>query len=795
VSVRDLVEQIERSGDINFRFSTRSNAMDGIRGHQKLQKSRRDDYLSEAKVNDVIEFEGIRLEIGGRVDGYYPDPNKFIVEEIKTVRVDVAHIPHSITRLYWGQVKIYACLLARQHNVSKLTIRLAYLDLDSGEEHQFDEQVTAVELETFYNEVSSKYIGFLHRKRQWIDARDENINTLKFPYSTYRPGQRLMAVSVYKNLKNESQLVLQAPTGIGKSIASIFPSIKSMPDLAYEKIFFLSAKVSGQLMAQKAIQALKESGLKFRDVTITAKDKICFTKGAACTAEQCEYARGYYDKLPGLMDEVLLSNDSLTRVEIENLAEKHTVCPFELSLDLSLVSDLVICDYNYLFDPVVYLKRYFDKKKSKYALLMDESHNLVDRGRDMFSAEIMKKNFLNLKKRVKNDLPLLSKRLTKINSEFLSLVKNESKVIEGQSSDDKRFVNKRFVDTNSTKIGDVPEGILSALRKFVEVAEDCLQINESSYFHGDLLNIYFEVLRFLRTSEYVDKHYCYLLFSEGKEVRLKIYCVNPAPKLAEGFDRVTSSICFSATMNPQPYFSTLMGISEKANWFQIEPPFPRENLGVYTSTYISTTYHNRTASIYELVDSLAVILSAKKGNYIVYFPSYAYMNDVRDKFIERHSQYRTLAQTQGMSDEEKTEFLASFAPNQDTLLGFAVMGGVFGEGIDLVGKRLIGAIIVGVGLPQLGLERDLIRDYFDNHDSRKGFEFAYQYPGITRVLQTAGRVIRSETDKGIVCLFDLRFNEARYQKLLPASWQMMQVRNRQQLEQGLNTFWKEKPTS
>lgn len=773
VSVRDLVEQIERSGDINFRFSTRSNAMDGIRGHQKLQKSRLDDYLSEVKVNDVIDFEGMRLEVGGRVDGYYPDPKNFIVEEIKTVRVDVAHIPHSITRLYWGQVKIYACLLARQHNVSNLTIRLAYLDLDSGEEHQFDEQVNAVELEDFYNEVSSKYIGFLLRKRQWIEARDKKINMLKFPYSAYRPGQRLMAVSVYKNLKNESQLVLQAPTGIGKSIASIFPSIKSMPDLAYEKIFFLSAKASGQLMAQKAIQELKETGLKFRDVTITAKDKICFTKGAACNAEQCEYAQGYYDKLPRLMEEVLLSNESLTRVEIESIAKKHIVCPFELSLDLSLVSDLVICDYNYLFDPVVYLKRYFDNKKSKYALLMDESHNLVDRGRDMFSAEIMKKDFLDLKKLIKSDLPLLARCLTKINSEFLSLIKNE-----------------KFDDKNSVKIGGVPREILSALKKFVEAAEDCLHINESSYFHGDLLKTYFEVLRFLRTSEYVDEHYCYLFFVEGKEVRLKIYCVNPAPKLAEGFDRVTSSICFSATMNPQSYFSTLMGMSEKANWFQIEPPFPPENLGVYTSTYISTTYNNRTASIYELVDSLAVILSAKKGNYIVYFPSYAYMNEVLDKFIERHSQYRTLAQTQGMSDEERTAFLEAFTPSEDTLLGFAVMGGVFGEGINLVGERLIGAIIVGVGLPQLGLERDLIRDYFDNHDSRKGFEFAYQYPGINKVLQTAGRVIRSETDKGIVCLFDLRFNETRYKKLLPASWQIMQVRNRQQLEQGLNTFWR-----
>ncbi|MFT7685236.1 MAG: DNA excision repair protein ERCC-2 [Candidatus Azotimanducaceae bacterium] len=777
ISVRDLVEQIERSGDINFRFSSRSNAMDGIRGHQKLQKSRSDGYLSEVKVTGTFDLEDIHLEVGGRVDGYYPDLNKFIVEEIKTIRVDVARIPMSILRLYWGQVKIYACLLARIHEVKELTIRLSFLDLDSNEEHQLDEEITAIELESYYEIITSQYISFIRRNRLWIEGRDKDINTLKFPYDTYRPGQREMAVSVYKNLKEESQLVLQAPTGIGKSIASIFPSIKALPELAYEKIFFLSAKASGQLMAQNAIQELKESGLRFRDITITAKAKICFTKGAACDAEQCEYARGYYDKLPILMDEVLASEESLTRAEIEHLAKKHTVCPFELSLDLSLISDLVICDYNYIFDPVVYLKRYFDNKKSKYALLMDESHNLVDRGRDMFSAEITKQDFLDLKSLVKSDLPLLAKRLNKVNAEFLSLIKKENNLLE----------------ENATKLDSEPEGLLSALRKFVEIAEDWLQINESSYFHGDLLKVYFDTLRFLRTNEYVDVHYCYLLFAVKKEVRLKIYCLNPAPKLAEGFDRVTSSICFSATMNPQSYFHTLMGVSKETDWYQIEPPFPPENLGVYSSTYISTTYNTRTASIYELVDSLATILSAKKGNYIVYFPSYAYMSDVRDKFIERHSKYETIAQSKGMSEEKRVEFLDAFVPREDTLLGFAVMGGVFGEGINLVGERLIGAIIVGVGLPQLGLERNLIRDYFDEHDSRKGFEFAYQYPGINRVLQTAGRVIRSDTDKGIVCLFDLRFNERRYQELLPASWQMMQVRNRQQLEQGLVSFWKGKP--
>jgi len=479
------------------------------------------------------------------------------------------------------------------------------------------------------------------------------------------------------------------------------------------------------------------------------------------------------------MDQVLSSERSLDRIELERIAREETMCPFELSLDLSLVSDIVICDYNYLFDPVVYLRRYFDNKKSRFILLMDESHNLVDRGRDMFSAEVDKQSFLDLKRLVKESLPLVAKKLTRINAEFLSLIKNKKAALEFDEG---------------VVLDEVPSGLHSALRKFCEVAEDSLQANREMPFQSDLLTIYFQVLAYLRTSEYADENYRYLLNTESRNQKklcaIKIYCLNPGPKLAEGFKRVSSSVCFSATLHPQTYFNTLMGIEEKAAWYQIESPFPPENLGVFSTSYISTTFRNRTASLYELVDTLADIFMIKKGNYIAYFPSYAYLSAVVDKFSERYSQIDILTQSKGMDEEEKKAFLDSFTPESEGVLGFAVMGGTFGEGIDLKGQRLIGAIIVGVGLPQIGLERDLIRAHFDQDEERRnGFEFAYQYPGINRVLQTAGRVIRGETDKGIICLIDHRFNEQRYQRLLPASWQTVQVRNRQQLVQQLTSFW------
>lgn len=786
ISIRELIEQLERSGDINYRFSTRSNAMDGIRGHQKLQNSRSKQYLAEVKVSDEIILDDLELGISGRVDGYYPDPDHFIVEEIKTIRVDVGVIPSSVSRLFWGQVKIYACLLARKHQVESLKLRLCYLNLDTQEEHQLEEVIHRKNLERFYQEIVDRYIAFLRNKLNWIRLRNGAIGALDFPYKRYRAGQREMAVAVYKALKSKTQLVLQAPTGIGKTIASIYPAVKSMPTLGYEKLFYLSAKASGQVMAQDAVHDLKETGLKLRDVTLTAKDKICFTKGAPCDANFCEYAKGYYDKLPDVMEQVLLSEKSLDRTELERIARNETMCPFELSLDLSLVADIVICDYNYLFDPVVYLKRYFDNKKSRFALLMDESHNLVDRGRDMFSAELNKQAFLDLKRLVKIGSPLLAKRLTRINAEFLSLIKTEKETIE---------------DKSSVVLKVMPNAFHNTLRQFTELAEEFLQdaplyTNGEAPFQSELLEVYFQVLRYLRTSEYVDENYRIILGTTISRTKtpayyIKIYCLNPGPKLAEGFNRVTSSVCFSATLNPQTYFSTLMGIEKKALWYQIESPFLPENLGVFSTSYISTTFNNRTASIYELVDTLADILRVKKGNYIAYFPSYAYLQAVSEKFTERYPQIDTLIQSKGMVEDDKKVFLDKFVPGGESLLGFAVMGGTFGEGIDLKGHRLIGAMIIGVGLPQIGLERDLIRDHFDQHDARcSGFEFAYQYPGMNRVLQTAGRVIRSDTDQGIVCLIDHRFNEQRYQRLLPASWQTVQVRNRQQLVQKLDHFWK-----
>lgn len=784
VSVRELAEQVERSGDINFRFSARSSALAGLRGHQRVQKARGAEYVSEKKLSASIESEGLCLEVSGRVDGYFPTASPMLVEEIKTTRGDPSMIPDSVQRQHWAQARIYAHLLAKDHGLADdeiVTVRLCYLELADDTEFLLVDHWSVTALKDYFDALIKSYLEFLIGLDAWQRQRDASIEQLNFPYGEYRPGQRDMAVSVYRTMIDAGQLILQAPTGIGKTMAALFPAIKALPPAAYDKLFFVSAKSSGQQMATTAIEHLKRQGLALRDITLTAKRKICFTPGAPCAAEHCRYAVGYYDKLPAVRADVLAAKGSLGRADIEALAREHEMCPFELSLDLSVIADVVICDYNYVFDPGVYLRRYFDDATQRYGLLMDEAHNLVDRGREMFSAEVFKEEFLTLRRQCGPDLPSVRRALGAVNAQFLVLLKP---------------VKNQFEQDGFYTCEALPEKLLSALRKLCLVVEDWLQSDQSATQSDDLLQSYFSWLRFLRISESFDENYRCLLIARPLGIGLKLYNLNPGPGLATAMARLTSVIGFSATLMPQRYFQTLMGIGEGASWFQIDSPFAAENLGVFATSYISTTYRDRADSLYELADSIAAVVAQRQGNYLVFLPSFAYLNEVRDKLVERHPGITHVSQTPGMDEVARGDFLARFDAGVDsevasTLVGFAVMGGVFGEGIDLKGARLIGVVIAGVGLPQIGVERDLIKAHFElPEQAGQGFEFAYQYPGMSRVLQTAGRVIRGEQDRGIICLIDNRFNEARYRRLMPPHWQVQSARNREILARSVAEFWR-----
>jgi DNA excision repair protein ERCC-2 len=836
LAVRELVEKTERSGDINFRFSSRSSAQEGIKGHQKVQKSRGEGYIAEKKVIGVFDIEGLKIEVGGRVDGYFIEPTggsseealalqdieqpslsssavKLWVEEIKTTRMDVSQIPANIERLNWGQARVYAHLLALEYKLpaqQNVLLKLCYYHLDDEVEYLFEENWSCEELATYFDDLLGRYARWQKKRQAWQARRNSTIADVVFPFSGYRKGQREMAVSVYQTMRHQQQLVIQAPTGIGKTMASIFPSLKAMGEFAYDKLFYLSAKTSGQSMAAAAVNDLREGGLIFRDITLTAKDKICFTPGAPCDSEHCPYAEGYYDKLPLALEETIATDVSLSKSTIEKIARKFSMCPFELSLDLSEISDMVICDYNYVFDPAVYLRRYFidskaDEVHGKYGFLIDEAHNLVDRGRDMFSAELTKETLMVHKREQKDALPLVSKRLNSINSEILKLIRP----------------HKQMLETAGYLILEAyPEKLAKSLRLFCDAAEEWLHEPRGSDQQAELLRVYFDCLRFLRLGELFDGNYCCLILRRSGNTIIKLYNINPSPGLAEGLKRSFASVCFSATMGPQPYFESLMGVSGEANWYKIPAPFDPLHLGVFVPRYISTIYRDRDNSLNELVMLIADIVSHRTGNYLVFFPSYAYLNEVYENFRDRFPQFNTINQKSSMDDDARQAFLEKFEPSpeeeteeepdeesaersrKNTLVGFAIMGGVFGEGIDLKGNKLIGVVVVGVGLPQLGIERDLIKHYFNGelasasmpenyreHARGNGFEFAYQYPGINRVLQTAGRLIRSDTDRGILCLVDNRFNEHRYQRLLPEHWNVEGVKSPAHLNRAVRDFW------
>ncbi|HJN51258.1 MAG: ATP-dependent DNA helicase [Pseudomonadales bacterium] len=777
VSVGNLIQQVLRSGDLNFRFSRRGSALEGMAGHRRIQRSRPPGYESEVTIKGVSETEDFRLEIGGRIDGLFTNSQPVMIEEIKTLRIPLSELADVNRLLHWGQVKIYAYLYAAQHDLAAMVVQLCYLNLDDGEITELQQCYSLPELEEFYQHVVEAYLEWLQTQFRWKVCRNASIAALTFPYGEYREGQRELAVSAYRAMLSGSQLYAQAPTGIGKTMATLFPAIKALGEGLHDQVFYLTAKTVGRTVVEKALTELNGKGLRFKAITLTAKEKICFTPGAPCDAEHCIYARGYYDRNKPAVQDTLAGYDLVTRTVIEARAEHHQICPFELSLDLSLWMDCIICDYNYVFDPTVYLRRFFDEDGGNYAFLIDEAHNLVDRGREMFSAVLEKDSLMTLKRAIAGSLPLVAKKLEKVNRAFLAILKDGREALQEVG----HLVSEK-----------PPDNLIRALTDFCKLAEGWLAENETTAFHDDLLEFYFDSLRFIRTAELFDDHFVSLLQPVGYKrrvsVKITLYCINPARLLREGLERGKSTILFSATLTPDDYYRTLLGTAEDAQSIRLPSPFPSENLGVYVVRRISTTYRHRQSSYAQVVDMIAEVTTSTKGNFLVYFPSYRYLQEVAIRFTERFPGVEVLMQTPQMGEGAREEFLHQLQPDRTaTLVGFAVMGGIFGEGIDLEGQRLIGVVVVSVGLPQLGIENDLIMEHFA--DSGCGFEFAYQYPGMNRVLQTAGRVIRSKEDRGVICLIDERFAHYRYRKLYPDEWTANFVDSRDELAGALSQFW------
>lgn len=776
IAVRTLVEFALRRGDLEATFGGPARAREGMRAHQQVRRTRPPDYQAEVPVEGTVAAGGLTLSLNGRIDGLFHENGAAVLEEIKSTHRELASLEAAGDPLHWGQLRVYAALYAPDRDLEEVALQLTYVHLESGATRLFRRTETRASLEAFLHEVVAAFLAWAQALEDWGRRRDAAIQALEFPYAGYRRGQREMAVAVYRAIREGGRLMVQAPTGIGKTMAAVFPAVKALGAGLTSRIFYLTARTTGRHAAEQAFAALREAGLDFRTVTLTAKDKVCPVPEAACSPEECPCARGHYDRLPGAR-QAAFERQALDREAITAIAARHNVCPFELSLEMALWADGVIGDYNYVFDPRVYLRRFFADGGSDAVALVDEAHNLVDRAREMFSAALRKTALLEARRPLREELPRVHRALGRINGWMLEARR------------------RCLAEGGACAEGRPPDELLPRLQAFVRRAEEWLVRNQPRPWRAALLEAYFAVSAFLRIAEGFDAGYATCLASDGEDLQVRLFCIDPAGRLAEALDRCRSVIFYSATLSPGDYFRRLFGCRPETPLLALPSPFPRRHRRLLVSDRVSTYYRHREQTAEDLAALLGRLAAARTGNYLFFFPSYAYLGLVHERFTRRHPDVATLVQTPEMPEEARSAFLARFgaAPTR-TLAGFAVMGGIFGEGIDLVGERLCGAAIVGVGLPGIDTERELIRAHFDGR-GESGFDIAYRFPGWNRVLQAAGRVIRSPEDRGVILLVDPRFRTPRYRALLPEDWQPAAVGPSARLAALLDAFWRASPAS
>ena len=770
VSVGELAHTISLCGDLSFHFAGATRAAEGVAAHRKVQESRANGYQREVPVSYQVALRGFLFEITGRMDGIYQLEDRTVIEEIKSTHRSLDDLKVVENPLHLAQLKIYAYIYVTSNNLSGIEGQLTYYHLGSSAVRSFSYEFTAGDLETFFEDAVSRYLERAQGAEKWDRIRNESIWGLQFPFEAYRPGQRGMSEAVYATVKNSERLVLQAATGIGKTMAVVLPAIKALSEGFTSKIFYLTARTTVRTVAEGALDELRDKGLRIRSVTLTAKEKICFKRRADCSPAECEFGLGYYDRLDTAL-RGLERHEAFTRDLIEEIAAENSVCPFEFSLDLSIFTDFIICDYNYAFDPNVYLRRFFLDTDGDYLLLIDEAHNLVDRSREMFSAELQKQVLLETRRPLRKDLPDIFRNIGKINSWFLE-ARKECEASGGFQAQQ-----------------EAPLELYPELENFLKTADRWLAMNIDKPYRKKLLDFYYSVRGFLKIARQYDDAYVNYYQKKGSDLQVRLFCLDASNRLEKLLDRCRAAVFFSATMTPPHYFKETLGGGDLAQTLVIPSSFPQENLCLLIADRISILYKNRQKTKHEVTRMMASLINGKPGNYMVYFPSYAYLKMIWDEFVITNSHIETIVQVPGMKESERDRFLTRFSEdNHGTLVGFAVMGGIFGEGIDLAGERLCGAVIVGVGLPAFTPERELIRQYH-TENQQPGYEFAYVYPGLNRVLQAAGRVVRSENDRGVILLIDQRYSYRHYASLLPKEWRPIRVRDTAQTNAALAAFW------
>lgn len=745
LSVRELVEFVYKSGDINVKNLSTDRALDGIKAHKILQSQMGENYLKEFYLKSEFILNDIVFSIEGRADGIIIEEDEITIDEIKSTYTDLSYIDDEYKVAHMAQAKCYAYMYGFINRLQKLNVQLRYYNLDSNETKIIKQTFTTEELETFFYDLLNTYIDWAETIIKLQKERNKTIKETIFPFDDYRKGQRDFAVAVFLSIRSGKKLFAQAPTGVGKTVSVLFPAVKSL----YEKnakIFYLTAKSSTKNIAFNTVKMMYEKGLRLRTTIITAKDKICFMDETKCEPEYCPYAKGYYDKLNIPLRETIKNDCLYDRDFIEELGKKHELCPFELSLDLAYMSDIVICDYNYYFDPRVALQREDVFNNDKDILLIDEAHNLEDRARSMYSPEIIKEEFYEVYKMMKSEKSL-SKELFNINKKFIDI---------------KKIVEEAQI------LNEPPEELINALRKFAARAEKYFNDKKNEKVPDELTDLYFKTTFFIKISEVADENFCYYAEKANNKTMVKLFLIDPSSILKEIEKNAQSSVFFSATLTPLKYFRYILGGDEDDYILKLNSPFERENLNLMISSDISMKYTMRDSNIEKACEYINALITEKKGNYMVFFPSYYFMSKVYSIYESLYDSTGITVQNQGLNEEEQRDILDRFENERGVVL-FTVVGGIFSEGVDLPLEKLIGAVIIGTGIPQVSFERNIIKAFFDEKKN-SGYDFAYKYPGFNKILQSAGRVIRTEEDKGTVLLIDSRLCQPSYLKLFPDHW-------------------------
>ena len=851
-SVRNLVEFIFRGGDIDNRGGRLASAeamLEGSRIHRKIQKSMGSAYQAEVPLSLSIEEEDYILVIEGRADGIsvgdFPIENAvdsrensemqleaFVqvnpqldtdvnvtealvyIDEIKGVYRKLSTMEEPVY-VHKAQAMCYAYIYALQKHLPRIGVQMTYCNLDTEETRYFREIFEWDALKEWFDRLMAEYHKWADWQMKWRRKRQESIKQLEFPFP-YREGQKQLVTDVYRSILRKKTLFIEAPTGVGKTISTIFPSVKAVGEELSDRIFYLTAKTITASVARETFGILTEQGYQAKTIQLTAKEKLCLCEEMDCNPGHCPYACGHYDRVNSAVFDLLQQGNLITREEILAQAEKHQVCPFEMSLDMASFCDNIICDYNYVFDPNVALKRFFQEGvKGDYLFLVDEAHNLVDRSREMYSATLYKEDFLQMKRILKSRQPAIARLVDKCNKDLLEMKRE---------CEDYRVLES---------VGTLTFHLMRLAALFDEMLEKPQEYPEKK----QVLDFYFSLRNFLNIYDLVDDRYViYTDFGEDGRFGIHLFCVDPSENLQKCIAKSNSTIFFSATLLPVTYYKKLLSTAEDNYAIYAKSTFREENRLLVLGRVVSTKYKRRGRSEYEKIAAyIEAAICGKAGNYMIFFPSYQLMGEVYEIFRERqqgNSYWNTVVeqrdsetevtgkdngkwgegengkkedrsggenclllamQKSGMKEQERENFLKAFEEQQEgTFVAFAVMGGIFAEGIDLKHDRLIGAVIVGTGLPQISHEREILKNYYDDR-GMNGFDFAYRFPGMNKVLQSAGRVIRTAEDRGLILLLDERFLEPAYAKLFPREWQERKICTADQLVSEVAEFWRKEP--